>query len=375
MKKVITLVAVVGFCCTAALADGPTASLETPHFKAVKAVARIAPDMRRISPWYELGDGGISAPQSTELLFDAFEPNATGVPTDGLYGINCGVGGGRYLLSTESFAYCNTAFVDDITVKPGAEGADADRLEWLWRWCGDEVNESDLSVIFTTEDFDDTCTGPPYANVFDGVIYSFGAGTEGFWYTDVDLSGSGLFHHMPDDGSGGYIHFLAVGSTNTAIIINDCEYCDDGNSGPQPGLWGSKGAGEVSGNGTAPWDAGPIKWDDDFPNDASWAVNECYDTTGFIPCPDPMQNTMCFYKDLDVCAGELCGDASCDGTFNGGDINPFFTGLTDPAAWQSTYPDCDLMCTLDINYDGSINGGDINPFFNALTAGSCPPRP
>ena len=34
----------------------------------------------------------------------------------------------------------------------------------------------------------------------------------------------------------------------------------------------------------------------------------------------------------DPCAAFVCGDASCDGVFNGADIDPFFQALGDPAA-------------------------------------------
>ena len=73
------------------------------------------------------------------------------------------------------------------------------------------------------------------------------------------------------------------------------------------------------------------------------------------------------------CSGFLCGDASCDGSFNGGDIDPFFEALGNPAAWQAAHPGCDLLCLTDINHDGSLNGGDIDPFFAALGVGMCPP--
>ncbi len=74
----------------------------------------------------------------------------------------------------------------------------------------------------------------------------------------------------------------------------------------------------------------------------------------------------------DPCAAFLCGDASCDGIFNGGDIDPFFQALGDPAAWQAAHPGCDLLCVTDVNHDGQLNGGDIDPFFMALGGGGCP---
>jgi hypothetical protein len=74
----------------------------------------------------------------------------------------------------------------------------------------------------------------------------------------------------------------------------------------------------------------------------------------------------------DPCGNFVCGDAGCDGTFNGGDIDPFFQALGDPAGWQAAHPGCDLLCVADINYDGAVNGADIDAFFAALGAGRCP---
>ena len=68
----------------------------------------------------------------------------------------------------------------------------------------------------------------------------------------------------------------------------------------------------------------------------------------------------------------LCGDANCDGLFNGGDIDAFFLALGDPSAWWEQYPTCDLLCVADINRDGLVNGGDIDPFFEGLRGGVCP---
>jgi len=39
--------------------------------------------------------------------------------------------------------------------------------------------------------------------------------------------------------------------------------------------------------------------------------------------------------------------------------------LTDPAAWQQTYPGCPLS-NGDINGDGALDFGDINPFVALL---------
>jgi hypothetical protein len=70
-------------------------------------------------------------------------------------------------------------------------------------------------------------------------------------------------------------------------------------------------------------------------------------------------------------AGDLCGDANCDGTFNGADIDHFFQALGDPGGWRATHT-CDLLDTCDINGDGAANGADIDPFFEGLGSGACP---
>lgn len=59
------------------------------------------------------------------------------------------------------------------------------------------------------------------------------------------------------------------------------------------------------------------------------------------------------------------GDTNCDGSVNPFDIGPFFTALTDPAAYQAQYPDCDLG-QADIDQNGSVNPFDIQAFINLL---------
>ncbi len=65
------------------------------------------------------------------------------------------------------------------------------------------------------------------------------------------------------------------------------------------------------------------------------------------------------------------GDLNCDGAVNGGDIDPFFLALGDPAGYAAAFPDCEILLG-DMNGDGSLNGGDIDPFFACLGGGVCP---
>ncbi len=64
----------------------------------------------------------------------------------------------------------------------------------------------------------------------------------------------------------------------------------------------------------------------------------------------------------------VVGDMNCDGTVSFADINPFVQALTDPAAWQQTYPDCPLS-NGDINGNGTFGFDDINPFVALMTGG------
>jgi hypothetical protein len=67
-----------------------------------------------------------------------------------------------------------------------------------------------------------------------------------------------------------------------------------------------------------------------------------------------------------VPAPTAAGDLNCDGTIGFGDINPFVLALTNPAAYATAYPNCNIM-NGDINADGSVNFADINPFVALLT--------
>ncbi len=70
--------------------------------------------------------------------------------------------------------------------------------------------------------------------------------------------------------------------------------------------------------------------------------------------------------------GGVPGDMNCDGRLDGGDIDPFFIALGDPAIWCSQFcPFCNLS-NGDMNGDGQVNGADIDPFFACLVGGVCP---
>ena len=62
------------------------------------------------------------------------------------------------------------------------------------------------------------------------------------------------------------------------------------------------------------------------------------------------------------------GDTNCDGVVDFGDINSFVMALSDPTAWQETFPGCSIM-SADTNTDGEVDFGDINPFVALLSGG------
>ncbi len=65
------------------------------------------------------------------------------------------------------------------------------------------------------------------------------------------------------------------------------------------------------------------------------------------------------------------GDANCDGIVSVGDINSFVLALTDPATFQSAFPDCDLA-NADMNCDGFVSVSDINPFVREIAGRNAP---
>jgi len=66
-----------------------------------------------------------------------------------------------------------------------------------------------------------------------------------------------------------------------------------------------------------------------------------------------------------VIAAPTVGDMNCDGVLNTGDIGPFVMALTDPSAYGSTYPSCQILHG-DMDHNGSVDGADVEGFVNSL---------
>ncbi len=364
MKGLITCLVVFGLCASVSLADKPTLHQGPAQFTLPDTVQRVTPDFQRVGPVVNLKDsqGGIAL--SKVLAYDCFEPTPPydfqAPPTDGSYGVNCGIPGQRYWFG---FSYDAADYVDDMTVCPGGAGLLSDRSEFLWTW--NSPGPADI-YIFTTEDFDFSCVGPPYANVYDGVILTWNNLIQGFWYTDVDLTGQGFGWQMPMDGTGGIFHILSVGQSGTAIILAPLA---------SPGLWGTKDP-SATPPGTNCSKTSKIMWIDDNGNGSISdgvfdPATECYDMSG-SQCPSPLGNCICLYGPC--WPAHLRCDANCDGAFDSADIDPFFLGLADPELWEQTYYCCDFNIALDANADGSVDAADIDPFFAGLAIGHCSPQ-
>jgi hypothetical protein len=67
-------------------------------------------------------------------------------------------------------------------------------------------------------------------------------------------------------------------------------------------------------------------------------------------------------------AANLVGDMNCDGVISVSDIGPFVLAVTDPAAYEAAFPDCDLD-NADANGDGIVTVSDIGPFVSLVTGG------
>ncbi|MBL1216506.1 MAG: hypothetical protein D8M59_03325 [Planctomycetes bacterium] len=257
-------------------------------------VARIAPDGRQTSPWYSVGDSGVltSGCPPTKLAFDCFEPDRRvmpGEPTDGAfnggYDPYCGNGVGRYWSGSW---YYNCYAANDMTCVEGTAGLPSERHQFAWFWQveGPGTSEPCYVALWTAEDFDETCTGPAFSNLYSGIIWDFGVVPQCdglyYWFDSMDfLCGTGLYNQLPMDGSGAYIIMLANDYNGTTLTMATCA---------QPMLWGCK---DDSGSSQ-----GPIQWNDDWPPDGEFRPGyECWDQGGWY-CPESLGIMTCFYADF-----------------------------------------------------------------------------
>lgn len=68
----------------------------------------------------------------------------------------------------------------------------------------------------------------------------------------------------------------------------------------------------------------------------------------------------------------LVGDTNCDGQVDAADVDAFNLALNDPAAYATTYPDCDWM-SADLNGDGVVDALDTDALSWFIHAGNSGP--
>jgi len=113
-----------------------------------------------------------------------------------------------------------------------------------------------------------------------------------------------------------------------------------------------------------------------FPTTPDWDSKENIKVIAWAQMPysqapaEVHQAAMLQYP-FNPCGNQALGDANCDGTVDGFDIQPFVLALTDPNSWIAQYPNCDILCVCDANCDGTVDGFDIQYFVGCLTNGSC----
>jgi len=327
------------FCLSAGLAVcavGSAASAEKPDAQMLgngievtpQRIAGIDRNFQLTTPWIEYGTQwpGLC---DQDLAFDCYEPDETGFPVDVDPG--CGLGSSRWFYGS---SYCNMFITNDMAdVNVTSPDALTVGYAWFWYVEGAGSSEDCYVVVFTAEDFDDTCAGPAAANYYDGVIIGYGvldsgAGAGYYYTTPVDLCDAGLALTLPADGAGAYECILANGYDTTYIYMATCA---------QFMLWGT--------DDNRPGTSGIIQWDDDNPIDGFHsAPDECYDLTH--SCPDPLGAM--FYLTGDVGPG-TCLDLAIDGSFAGSPIDITLSNMT-PGA------------TGAVLYSFNLNGFTFNGF-------------
>ncbi len=103
-----------------------------------------------------------------------------------------------------------------------------------------------------------------------------------------------------------------------------------------------------------------------IPDDCELAGNDCNNNNVPDECdiasgltPDANGNGL-----PDVCEGDM----NCDGVVDGRDVDAFVLAVTDPAAYEATYPDCNRL-RGDFNGDGEVSDLDVASFAARLAAG------
>lgn len=98
------------------------------------------------------------------------------------------------------------------------------------------------------------------------------------------------------------------------------------------------------------------------------SISGTFATVTFTNLPPSLSASVSYSSNsvvVSIIGDSIAGDLNCDGALNTGDVAPFALALTDPAAYLSAFPGCDIH-RADMNADGLRNGHDVKSFINAL---------
>jgi len=348
MRGTTLILAGAALCASFAFADGQKSAQLQPYLDGVQLVQPLQAckvrlingQVVQVSPWIDLSQfspaGGLPPSPCAgggNLAFDnvEFVDGTLSIGENSKYGASCGLGAARWWFGAN---YRNPFWVNDIQqLVSGTEGSQATGVVPVWCVTNSGGNTF-IMAIFTAEDFDDTCDGPAADNIYDGVAYNFGNLPTGCWYSTICLDGTGLFHQMPNDGSGAYIG-IYLSSLNPVTLYP--EAC-------QPLLWGTKP--------NNPSQQGPIQWDDDNPTDGQiTAPDECYDYT-YNTCPSPLGASMAFWAAAPGCQPSN-GDVDGNGCVDDADLLAVLfafgnsgSGLPEDTNCDQVVDDADLLDVL-----------------------------
>jgi hypothetical protein len=103
-------------------------------------------------------------------------------------------------------------------------------------------------------------------------------------------------------------------------------------------------------------DSSPSVSADDTPQSKAEAVNSSGGSSSVVSSTPPVRQTW------------AKGDLNCDSKVNTRDVNPFVLALSNPAGYVAAFPNCEIL-NGDINNDNLVDFGDINPFIQVLKVG------
>lgn len=242
---------------------------------------------------------------------------------------------------------------NDMTIAAGLGGEEAIRVQFAWWWAHAEPTRC-LVGVFTGIDFHDCPSGiPPTWGELGGIIFDYGpiSGEGGYWYSDIDLRGSGMAWRLPPTSTGTYSMLIGTEFTGGTFTFDTAW-------GTQPMQWGT-GNTESPPDGR-PGSQGPMQWDDWRNANGTLEWNECAYYNDGHHCPNPSGAMLAFF----VAQQNLCS-FNCDGSTHEPvlNANDFQCFLNEFAAGRP-YANCDGSTVTP-----TLNANDFLCFLNGFAAG------